>query len=359
MPDSTTPSFQAKQAKKAKQRIEYIDFARGFAMLAIVLFHYLQPYAVEGPLSKAILVGGSGVHLFFVLSGFGLGLSSQNIGAINFYKKRFSRILVPYYLVVLAIFGLNQVWQIYQGDGVYALAGHLFLYKMFDEKIMGSFGYHFWFISTIIQFYLVFPFIIWFKQRLNSKVFLGISLLLSIAYWVLIGVLGLADQRIFNSSFLQYLWEFNLGIVLADAYRRRDFRFWQQKPLVLIAAAAVGIGLMAGLALKGGDIGKTFNDIPASVGFISLSALVYWLCDRHLQSFKRAFMSVGSLSYELYLIHMIVFLVIGLGFKTLFQSEGSIGSALFLILPITLFFSHWLMRLNSEIFKKLTVWLKI
>jgi fucose 4-O-acetylase-like acetyltransferase len=28
-------------------RIEYIDFAKGFAILAIVLFHYLQPFSSD------------------------------------------------------------------------------------------------------------------------------------------------------------------------------------------------------------------------------------------------------------------------------------------------------------------------
>jgi peptidoglycan/LPS O-acetylase OafA/YrhL len=358
MSDKTT-TLQTEPHPKTQPRIEYIDFAHGFAMLAIVLFHYLQPYAVETPLSKVILIGGSGVHLFFILSGFGLGLSSQTIDTITFYKKRFSRILVPYYLVVLAIFALNQVWQIYPGDGVYALAGHLFLYKMFDEKIMGSFGYHFWFISTIIQFYVAFPLIIWLKRRLSSTVFLGISLLISMAYWVSVSILGLADQLIFNSSSLQYLWEFNLGIILADAYRHHDFVFWRQKPSILLATAVLGIGLMAGLALKGGNVGKTFNDIPASIGFTSLSAFVYWLCDQHLSSLKQVCKRVGSLSYELYLIHMIVFLLISLGLKTLFQFEGTIATALFLILPITLLLSYWLMHLNRKISKTLTVWLKI
>jgi peptidoglycan/LPS O-acetylase OafA/YrhL len=83
MPEQTTLT-PAKLPHNAQRRLDYLDFARGFAMLAIVLFHYLQPYVVEGPLSKVILVGGSGVHLFFVLSGFELGLFSQTIDAINF-----------------------------------------------------------------------------------------------------------------------------------------------------------------------------------------------------------------------------------------------------------------------------------
>lgn len=86
-----------------QRRIEYIDFAKGFAILSIVIFHYCQPY-LSGAWAKAIMIGGTGVHLFFVLSGFGLGLSSQMSSILGFYKKRFSKILIPYYFAILNYF---------------------------------------------------------------------------------------------------------------------------------------------------------------------------------------------------------------------------------------------------------------
>ncbi|MBN1804781.1 MAG: acyltransferase family protein [Sedimentisphaerales bacterium] len=124
-----------------KQRLGYIDFAKGFAILSIVVFHYCQPY-VSGIFSKAIMIGGTGVHLFFVLSGFGLGLSSK-VGAFSFYKKRFVKILIPYYVIILIIYVINIIHPVYKDDGLYALCGHLFFYKMFDKNIIGSFGYLF------------------------------------------------------------------------------------------------------------------------------------------------------------------------------------------------------------------------
>jgi len=70
-----------------KQRLYFIDFAKGFAMLSIVLLHYSQPY-VAGRWAKAIMIGGSGVHLFFVLSGFGFALSQKKLRVSSFYQKR-------------------------------------------------------------------------------------------------------------------------------------------------------------------------------------------------------------------------------------------------------------------------------
>lgn len=92
-----------------KQRIEYIDFAKGFAILSIVLFHFCYPY-VSGMWSKVVMIGGTGIQMFFFLSGFGLGLSSQKTGIYYFYKKRFIKILLPYYLIIVLIYFVNSIY---------------------------------------------------------------------------------------------------------------------------------------------------------------------------------------------------------------------------------------------------------
>ena len=236
-----------------ENRLDFIDFAKGFAILSIVIFHYLQPHAI-GMWSKAIMVGGTGVHLFFILSGFGLGLSSKNLPFFEFYKKRFLKILIPYYITISLIFVVNKMLPIYRENSLYALGGHFFLYKMFDEKIMGSFGYHFWFISTIIQFYIVFPLIIKYKNKVNTKNFILISISISFLYWILISVLNLAHLRIVNSFFLQYIWEFNIGIVLAERYLDSKEHFWEQDRLLLLIIFFLGIGIMGLMAIKGGRV---------------------------------------------------------------------------------------------------------
>lgn len=148
------------------QRIEYIDFSKGFAIFTIILAHYSQPYC-SGIWENGVMLGGTGVHLFFLISGFGLGLSYQNTNAIDFYKKRFSKILIPYYIFIITVYLINTTYKIYPKDGLYALLGHLLLYKMFDETIINSFGYHLWFISTIVQFYIIFPLLIFLKNKID------------------------------------------------------------------------------------------------------------------------------------------------------------------------------------------------
>ncbi len=323
-----------------KQRIEYIDFAKGFAILSIVIFHFCQPY-VSGIWSKSIMIGGMGVHLFFVLSGFGLGLDIK-VKATTFYKKRFIKILIPYYIIILIIYIINLIYPIYKDSGFYALCGHLFFYKMFDESIIGSFGHHFWFLSTIIQFYIIYPVIVAIEQKLGVLGFTATALLISIFYWLTITHFNLAEERMYNSFFLQYLWEFSAGIMLAKYYKDKNKLFWVQNNILLIVIATTGMLTMGLMAIKGGRTGQTFNDIPASIGYASLSAFLFSVSSKSIPPLKRFLIFVGRLSYELYLIHMIIFILLSDAIEIITQSKSNIFISLSLILPLTILFSYFI-----------------
>jgi peptidoglycan/LPS O-acetylase OafA/YrhL len=334
------------------QRIEYIDFAKGFAILSIVVFHFSQAY-VSGIWGKAVSFGGCAVHLFFVLSGFGLGLTSLNMPMRSFYQRRFIKILLPYFLFIVLVFVINHCYPIYPRDGFYALAGHLLLFKMFDERIFVSFGFHLWFISTIIQFYLVFPLLVRFKQRFGSGCFLGASLLVSVAWWLSISILGVADLMVFNASFIQFLWEFSLGIVFADLLTKKGSRFWEQDPRILIGASVLGAGLTAFLAIRFGQIGRVFNDIPAAISYVSLSSLCFLVCDRYLGMAKRLLIHISGLSYELYLIHMLVLVLVQRGMTRILGIEANIGVAFLMALPMAILLAKVLHLVNASALRRL------
>lgn len=59
------------------RKLEVIDFLRGFAIFTIVLMHCVQGYLDGGGL-KAASLGGAGVYVFILCSGFGLYLSYLN-----------------------------------------------------------------------------------------------------------------------------------------------------------------------------------------------------------------------------------------------------------------------------------------
>ncbi|MEL6925276.1 MAG: acyltransferase, partial [Bacteroidota bacterium] len=249
--------------------------------------------------------GGSGVHLFFMLSGFGL-LMSKKQTLINFYKRRFTKVYLPYFLVLTICLLTNFLIPIYPNDGVEAYLAGIFLYQMFYEGFMEAFGGHFWFISAIIQFYLLFPLISWCHQKLGDRIFLLISTLISIAYWCLLYGMGYMDIRNWAGSFLQFLWVFSFGMVMASQYRQRQFKFWDYPMHYYILIAIVSISIAAVSILKLGLVGKAFNDIPVFFGYTALCVIAYKLILQSAPRLIHFFEKTGDYSYSIYLTHALV-----------------------------------------------------
>lgn len=314
------------------RKIEYIDFAKGYAIFTIVLYHAMQQLPLAPMLQKAIIFGGTGVHLFFLLSGFGLGLSKSAKSAGEFYRRRLVKIWLPYVLALtislLAAFALDLF-----ADGLPAWAAGVLLYQMFFEKYVHSFGGHFWFISAIVQFYLAFPALAWLKNRLGHRwAFAAICLLASVAWWLLVFWLGKSHERIWNSCFLQFLWEFGLGMAFADVFSAENAgptaqpssvsqafsapqtaANWQEKAArYWCASLPIGLfftGVMVAMILKMGDIGRLFNDIPALIGYAALSVFAYQFGARAFPPLRQFFLWVSAFSYSLYLVHILTLLL--------------------------------------------------
>lgn len=293
-------------------RIEYIDFAKGWAIFSIVCYHALQRLDLSALLQKAIVFGGTGVHLFFLLSGFGLALSKSSDSALQFYKRRLVKVWLPYVLA-LTISLLAAIFFNFFPDRFDAWLAGVGLYQMFSERYIESFGGHFWFISAIIQFYLVFPFLVWLKAKLskrltssetltNTSLFFLLALAVSVAWWLTVFFLGKGDSRVWNSCFLQFFWEFALGMALADGRRQ----FWGYTWWAYLFIALTFTSSMILMILKMGDAGRIFNDIPALVGYTAFSIFFFQIGDKFLPPLKRFFLWVGGFSYSLYLVHILV-----------------------------------------------------
>lgn len=288
-----------------QKHYEVISFFKGFSIITIVLMHLIQMYmkSCPGMVSKAASIGGTGVQVFFLCSGFGLYLSHirKPLKYTEFLKKRFLKIYVPY-IIVVAISAMIPF--MYEGNSVYAFFSHALLYKMFVPKLEVSFGVHFWFMSTLFQFYLGFIPLCCIKKKIGGRLFLAIAVIISVCWWIFTAAVGINTERVWGSFFLQYLWEFALGMVLAEkAEQGTTIRLYIAG---LVFASVFGLGLAAVTGLKGGVL-RTFNDIPALAGYGAFALLVYSI---HVNWVRRGFLWVSQISYELYLVHILVFSVI-------------------------------------------------
>ena len=81
---------------KKSEYYNEIAFLRGFSIITIVLMHFMQNNALTSIFLKIISIGGTGVHIFFFCSGFGLFLSYMKHPLLytEFIKKRFFKILI-------------------------------------------------------------------------------------------------------------------------------------------------------------------------------------------------------------------------------------------------------------------------
>jgi peptidoglycan/LPS O-acetylase OafA/YrhL len=290
------------------KKIPVLDFLKGYSILTIILYHLFQLFPLTGLGEKAISFGGTGIHTFIFVSGFGLCLSylQKPLPLAGFLEKRFSRVYLPYIIIVMLSALVTLVIPIYQGS-LHAYFGHVFLYKMFDESIDGSYGEPLWFISTIFQLYFLFLPLAWLKKQLTDRQFILTGLIISLSWSFLVILIHREYYRTWSCCGLQFIWEFMLGMACAQWYLEGKFKFWTIGRLQLLLIAAAGLALYALLALRFGQYGRVFNDIPALLGYTALAVLLFRLGIKPVNDFL---MFTGRVSYPLYLVHYLILRVL-------------------------------------------------
>lgn len=287
-----------------QQHYDLVDFLKGFSIFTIVLMHLIQIYLISVPniIFKASALGGAGVHIFIVCSGIGLYMSYRRNPPtfIQFIIKRFTKIYIPYTIVVIIS---SLIPFMYEGnDRIVALLSHIFLFKMFVPVYESSFGGQLWYISTLFQLYLVFIPLCKLKENLsNRKKFFFVFLIVSIIWWVISCFTGISKERIWGSFFLQYIWEFALGICIAD-YLEDGNDIMVNKSILYIFACA-GLIVFGAMSLNSGFL-KTFNDIFSVIGYGGLAVSIFSLGIGWVN--KLGFW-ISKISYEWYLVHILIF----------------------------------------------------
>lgn len=286
-----------------KKHLDVIDYLRGYSITTIVIMHLLHCYELPDFMMKVIAFGGAGVHVFILCSGFGLYLSYLNrpLSYKEFLRRRFGRVYWPMAVVCICM----ALWMAYQGlDVLMPLLGNLLLFKMFVPKLENSMGGQMWFISTITQFYIAWPLIIWMVKKRGGGYWK--FLLISLLWSSVVGLLGYSEKRVWNSFFLQYLWEFCLGMKLAELYVKRPSSLKIPKWKYLISICILSIlltGIMGGMGFPW----KLYNDIPSLIGYTFLALILYKI---GIVPINRFFSYTNKFSYEWYLVHILIFQIV-------------------------------------------------
>jgi peptidoglycan/LPS O-acetylase OafA/YrhL len=177
---------------KASAHIPALDGIRGLAILVVTIYRFGRDIPTtnwaENAFHAAVLVGNSGVDLFFVLSGFlitGILVDARNRPYYlrDFFIRRSLRIL-PLYFVALVLFlvvipivyGVRHPFQMAVENQFY-LWTYLTNVKMSfaDSWCFGSLD-HFWSLAVEEHFYLLWPFVIYFcSPRVSLRLALTLA----------------------------------------------------------------------------------------------------------------------------------------------------------------------------------------
>lgn len=100
------------------KRLALLDYARFFAALSVVLFHYFYSGINNGKVSSIdetwfsdiASYGHFGVQFFFIISGYVIFFSLKNKSAASFMKSRLKRLYPTYWIAIIFTAFFSYLW---------------------------------------------------------------------------------------------------------------------------------------------------------------------------------------------------------------------------------------------------------
>lgn len=256
---------------KINLSIQKTTYLKGLAILLILLSH-----------TKIIKYGGLiGVGLFLTLSGYGMYESYTKNGLNNYFKKRISKVLIPYWI-------FNILWIIidYIKGTTYSLKTIIFSFLTYKNIIDITMWYISYLLVWYILFYLIFKFKNKYIQFISFILSMPISLFLSVK-----GIFGIGGGAHF------YVLMFPLGIVLC--YIFKNYKNLLEKYLTPILSASIFIFLF----IYNNSFNITLSYIETVLMLLSIVLILTLGISLLNESNKHSIIMIyGKYSYFIYLI---------------------------------------------------------
>lgn len=296
-----------------------IDGLRAIAVTSVVIFH---AYA-------ALLPGGFvGVDIFFVISGFLIttillqGIGDKTFSFINFYERRFRRLIPPLAFMLMVSFGLALFLLSADGlrDFFWSLLATLGFsanwYFAFTADYFGGPAHtkpllHMWSLGVEEQYYIIMPFILILALKVRALLKPILVLLLASSFMYSYYLTFSSPNFAFYGIFSRF-WELGIGSALAVF----GFRAPRSQGLAFIATS-IGLALIVGSFFVITDAAQ----FPAPWAAIPVlgTAIVIWSTQGQ-NNFAVRLLSIppmvflGKISYALYLWHWPLLLFVKIQF---------------------------------------------
>lgn len=205
----------------------------GLATISIILFHYAEnaiPNAEKLHLPQLIVFlskvemtvfSSCGVEIFLFLSGIGLYFSmTKDNSTLSFYRKRLSRIAVPYLLVGGMFWIVKDM--IILGKGIGSFLYDFFFISFWTQGVRAT-----WYIAFIVPLYLVFPLLFHFVEKRKNRVLAILGcILVYICSYILISYIAPEFTK-HTEVALSRILVFMIGYALAPAVKNNSpIKIW-------------------------------------------------------------------------------------------------------------------------------------
>lgn len=318
------------QVKPQEERFTKLDGIRGLLSIVVALNHSFLVVAIpefanvwnqnvfrftdwQSKIQQIFMLlgnGGAAVTLFFIMSGFVLGLSLSKmrfnyVAIMNFYIKRLLR-LYPVYLLIVILTALY-MWTIFTYK-VFPLASTWYQWWMQFEMTLKEFIYNLlfihayiggvtWTLRVILIVSLLFPIFYLINKKTSWWMDILITLLLAYFSFNILNIPNFRDLR--------YLYMFYAGISLL----KFSYFFSKIPGWLIYIFLPVGLYLLMDYRYLTNEY--TGGLVEALVSWFLVGILAY---NHKLNLFNflesKVLMFYGKISYSLYLTHFSVLYVL-------------------------------------------------
>ena len=308
----------------------------GLSVILIVLGHAKASGVVYPFLLDKLIISSMGTICFFLLSGMGMYYSLSKLNSfstgqlLHWYKKRYTRLLVPYFILSVPVFAINII---YEGgsfvDFILRVSTVSFWYPPHEGM---------WFIAMIIPLYLFSPIVFGIVKRLKRQWLVGVLYLAILITMIMIGKNSSLNDDYFHQAIF-----FFIGMWMAPFIKKGVQVNWVL--IVFLTLLFYGITLYFPI-LK--DVPRYLFLFPA---FLFIACAGYeWLSRYNKNIISRFSDFLGRISLEMYLTH-VYFAGLLMQFHVVLFPKSPLLTAYFqytIVVVFSIICSIWVNRLSKR-----------